>query len=50
MKIFDITGNNIRIIDGEHEFIHKCDECSFFVTCERNGEVNANSIACEKFI
>lgn len=43
MKIFDITANNIRII-------HKCADCSFFVTCKRKGEVNANSIACEKFI
>jgi len=50
MKIFDITGKNTRIIDSEQEFIHKCGDCSFFATCERNGDVNQNSIACEKFI
>ena len=50
MKIFDITGKNVRIIDNEQEFIHKCGDCSFFTTCERNGDVTQNSIACEKFV
>lgn len=55
MKIYDITGENTRIIDAEEkliqsEFIHRCSDCLFFETCEINGKVNHNSIACEKFI
>lgn len=50
MKIFDITGKNTRIIDCEQEIIHKCADCSFFTTCERNGDAKQNSIACEKFV
>jgi hypothetical protein len=55
MKIYDITSENTRIIDVEEkliqsEFIHRCSDCLLFETCEINGKVNHNSIACEKFI
>lgn len=55
MKIYDITNENTRIIDVEEkltqsEFIHSCSDCLLFETCEINGKVNHNSIACEKFI
>lgn len=54
MKIYDITTENTRIIEKQsgynHEFIHRCSDCSFFETCEKNGKVISKSIACEKFI
>jgi hypothetical protein len=50
MKIFDITGKNTKITEVKQEFIHKCADCSFFTTCEKNGDVNQHSIACEKFV
>ena len=54
MKIYDITTENTRIIENkseyiQSEFIHRCSDCSFFETCEKNGKVSRNSIACEKF-
>jgi hypothetical protein len=54
MKIYDITTDNTRIIEKQSEynrgFIHRCGDCSFFETCEKNGKVISKSIACEKFI
>lgn len=54
MKIYDITTGNKRIVEIQseynHEYIHRCSDCSFFETCERNGKVNQKSIACEKFV
>lgn len=53
MKIYDITTENTRTIEIKseyNEYIHRCSDCSFFETCERNGKVNHNSIACEKFV
>lgn len=54
MKIYDITTDNTRVIEKQseynREFIHKCGDCSFFETCEKNGKVISKSIACEKFV
>lgn len=49
MKTYDITGENIRIIENKSKFIHRCRDCSRFEICERTENVSRNSIACEKF-